>query len=220
MLFYPKVWFWKGLGTLSPALQSSKDSGINASSLRTGLFIPFPFALILSKTNEGVEKQYVPPNAEIMEKTTLNHLEIVSEISVSYQPTVLPSQRPKIAQSKDAYEILLATWDTGKILFVEQFKLVLLNNAHRVIGVVEISQGSMTGTIADPKLIFSVALKTCATSIMIAHNHPSCNLQPSNADLQLTKKIKEGGKLLEITLLDHLIITPEQYFSFADQGLL
>ena len=78
----------------------------------------------------------------------------------------------------------------------------------------------MTGTVADPKLIFVAALKSGATGVLLAHNHPSGNLTPSQADIDLTRKIKEGGKLLEIQLLDHLIITSEGYYSFADEGLL
>ena len=97
---------------------------------------------------------------------------------------------------------------------------MLLNRANKVIGIYEVSSGGMSGTVADPKLIFSAALKSCATSMVLSHNHPSGNLKPSNADLRLTSKIKAGGELLDIDVLDHIILTSEGYFSFADEGLI
>ena len=78
----------------------------------------------------------------------------------------------------------------------------------------------MSGTVADPKLIFAAALKACASSIILAHNHPSGNLKPSQSDIDLTRKLKDGGKLLEIQMLDHIIVTTEGYYSFADEGLV
>ena len=97
-----------------------------------------------------------------------------------------------------------------------------LNHSHKVLGIYLVSIGGMTCTIADVRLILSVALKTAATGIMIAHNHPSGSLKPSQIDINLTTKIKEAGNLMDIKLLDHIIITPvdRQYFSFSDEGLL
>ncbi len=143
----------------------------------------------------------------------------VAEIQLSYKSAVKASQRPKINTSKDAYNVLIETWDESKIEFIEQFKVLLLNRAHKVLGVFEVSSGSSTGTVADPKLIFAAALKTNACGIIMAHNHPSGNLHPSQADIDLTKKMKDGGKLLEIQVLDHVIITKDGYFSFTDEGL-
>ncbi len=114
----------------------------------------------------------------------------------------------------------MAVWNENKIDFVEQFKILILNRANRVLGIVEISSGGVTGTVADPKLIFAAALKANACGIIISHNHPSCNLNPSRADEELTQKIKHAGKFLDITLLDHVIVTSEGYYSFADEGLL
>lgn len=144
----------------------------------------------------------------------------VSEISVSYRPKFKASERPNISSSKDCYNILSQSWDCNKIELLEQFKIMLLNRANRVLGIYEVSSGGMAGTVADPKLIFSIALKACATSIILAHNHPSGNLKPSQADINLTRKMKDGGNLLDIVVLDHLIITSESYYSFADEGLL
>ena len=92
---------------------------------------------------------------------------------------------------------------------------MLLNRANKVLGIFEVSSGGSTGTVADPKLVFAAAIKANACGIILAHNHPSGNLQPSQADIDLTKKMKEGGKLLEIQILDHVIITTEGYYSFA-----
>jgi len=88
----------------------------------------------------------------------------------------------------------------------EQFKILLLNRGNKVVGIYELSTGGITGTVADPRLIFTAALKANAVALILAHNHPSSSLNPSNADISLTQKIKEGGKLLDINVIDHLII--------------
>jgi DNA repair protein RadC len=144
----------------------------------------------------------------------------VSEIQLSYKTTVKPSQRPRIASSRDAYTLLHNSWDPEKLEFIEQFKILLLNRANRVLGLLEISSGGVAGTVADPKLIFAAALKANASSIILAHNHPSGNLAPSDADLKLTLKLKEAGKFLELPILDHLIVTGESYYSLADEGAM
>ncbi len=144
----------------------------------------------------------------------------VAEIQLTYKSNVKPSLRPGISVSKDAYNVLVENWDSSKIEFVEQFKVMLLNRANKVLGICEVSTGSSTGTVADPKLIFAAALKANACGIILAHNHPSGNLKASQADLDLTKKMKEGGKFLEIQVLDHIIVTSEGYYSFADEGLM
>jgi DNA repair protein RadC len=156
-----------------------------------------------------------------MEKLTRNSsFSNVAEIKLSYRAKVKPSERPQVTSSTNSYNVLKASWDTGKIEFVEQFKVMLLNRANRVLGIYELSTGGVAGTVADPKLIFVAALKACASSIVLCHNHPSGNLKPSAADLQLTKKMKAGGELLDIAVLDHIIITSESYYSLADEGLL
>ena len=156
-----------------------------------------------------------------MEQTNaFSNLYQVAEIELIYKSRVKASQRPQISSSSDAYNILLQVWEEGKIDFVEQFKVLLLNRANKVIGVVNVSTGGVTGTVADPKLIFTAALKANACSLIASHNHPSGNLKPSRADEQLTQKIKQAGEFLDIKLLDHLIISSEGFYSFADEGLL
>ena len=155
-----------------------------------------------------------------METTSKKRQFEVAEIQLSYKSKVKPSQRPKITSSKEVYDILLENWNEDKLEFVEQFKVVLLNRANRVLGIYEVSTGGVSATIADPRLIFGAAIKANACAIILAHNHPSGQLKPSEADLRLTKKLKDGGLYLEINVLDHVIVTSEGYYSFADEGVL
>lgn len=156
-----------------------------------------------------------------MEQTfSMETLYQVAEIELVYRSKVKASERPKIITSKDAYNILLQTWDENKMELQEQFKILLLNRGNKVIGIYEVSTGGITGTVADPRLIFTAALKANAVALILAHNHPSANLKPSNADAMLTQKIREGGKLLDLNVIDHLIICNEGYYSFADEGAL
>ena len=131
-----------------------------------------------------------------MESTNEKTLFEVAEIQLSYKSKVKASLRPKISRSKDVEDVLRKYWNEDTLELHEQFKILLLNRAHRVIGIFEVSSGGLAGTVADPKLIFGCALKAAASGIILAHNHPSGALQPSQADIDLTKKIKEGGKLL------------------------
>ncbi len=105
-------------------------------------------------------------------------------------------------------------------LMHEEFWIIFLNRANGIIGKQQISKGGMSGTVADPRMIFKAALDQKAVSIILCHNHPSGNNQPSAADVQLTKNISEGGKVLEITVLDHIIVTQHGFYSFADEGLI
>ena len=125
--------------------------------------------------------------------------------------------RPRISSSRDCFEILKAHLQDIKH---EEFWILLLNRGNRMIKKHQISQGGVAGTVADPKIIFKLALEDLSSGIILAHNHPSGNLTASQADIDLTKKIKEAGKLLEIQVLDHLIVAGQKYFSFADEGML
>ncbi|WP_018615736.1 JAB domain-containing protein [Segetibacter koreensis] len=153
-------------------------------------------------------------------KLSVSALYQVAEIELKYKSKVKASDRLQIGSSKDAYHILLQLWDHNKIEFIEQFKVLLLNRAQKVLGIYEVSTGGISGTIADPRIIFVAALKANASGIVISHNHPSGSLKPSRQDEELTQKLKHAGQFLEIKLLDHIIITSESYLSFADEGLL
>jgi DNA repair protein RadC len=103
----------------------------------------------------------------------------VAEIQLTYKTKVKPSLRPKISSSKDAYEVLLDNWDDDKLKFVEQFKVLLLNMANKVLGIFEVSTGGVSGTVADPKLVFAGAIKANASAMILAPNHPSGQVKPS-----------------------------------------
>ena len=151
-----------------------------------------------------------------MNKTAIPN---VAEITVSYKPC--KAHKPLIKSSDDAYFHLLKFFPEDTIALYETFVVGYLNRANRLIGIYELSKGGITGTVADPRLVLSVDLKCAATGIILAHNHPSGNLQASNADKEITQKIKNACEYLDIKLLDHLIIVPDDaYFSFADEGLL
>jgi len=144
----------------------------------------------------------------------------VSEIDLIYRSKVKASERPQIKTSKDAADLLRHLWSEDKIDFVEQFKVLFLNRANKVLGIFEVSTGGVTGTVADPRLIFVAALKMNCTGILVCHNHPSGNLKPSKPDEDLTQKIKQAGLFLDIKLLDHIIVTSEGYYSFANEGII
>jgi DNA repair protein RadC len=128
-----------------------------------------------------------------------------------------PVKRPKITSSQDAYDAIKPElWDKQQ----EEFWVLLLNRANQVMQKVQASLGGVSGTVADPKIIFKVALDHLASAIILVHNHPSGNLKPSEADIRLTKKLKEAGSLLDLPVLDHLIFTDHGYYSFADEGAL
>lgn len=151
---------------------------------------------------------------------SVGELNRVAEVDLVYRNFIKPSQRPQVTAADVAYKYFLQSWNSDRIEFVEEFKLMLLNRSGRVLGILSVSTGGVSGTIADPKIIFAAALKANASALILAHNHPSGNLQPSQADIGLTRKIAAGGQLLEISVNDHLIITSEGYYSFAEEGLL
>ena len=144
----------------------------------------------------------------------------VAEITLSYYPDINLKDREKITCSRDAETLFRENWNDAQIGFVEEFKVMLLNRANRVLGISSISKGGVSGTVADAKVIFALALKGVASGIIVAHNHPSGNLKPSQADIKLTQKLSDAGKLLDISLLDHIILTPDGYTSFSDEGYL
>ena len=137
---------------------------------------------------------------------------------------VCESPRPygatKIKSSNEAFEILRKEYDDGAIEYQEQFKILMLSMANTIIGIAPISSGSGRGTIVDPKMVAQHAILAHASGVILCHNHPSGNLNPSNADKDLTERIRQGLKLFDIEILDHLVIHKDDYFSFADKGLL
>lgn len=144
----------------------------------------------------------------------------IAEVELVYRSKTKLSERQKITSSRDAYDLLMKAWDENKIELVEQFKIVLLDRANTCLGVSTVATGGITGCVCDARIVFATALKARASSIILAHNHPSGNLKPSEADKKLTEAFKKAGKVLEVSVLDHLIVTKEGYSSFADDGML
>lgn len=142
----------------------------------------------------------------------------VSEIQVKYHPHKMCDI--KLNMSNDVIEILRAIWDKGIIQMQEEVKILFVNSSNELIGVYNLSKGGITASLVDIRLILSVALKCLATGLILVHNHPSGNLNPSSADFSIVKKLKTACKLLDISLLDSIIITKESYTSFNDEGLL
>jgi DNA repair protein RadC len=142
----------------------------------------------------------------------------IAEIKISYSHKTLKKFRIKIKNSADAYKSFLKSWDKDLIELQEEFKMLLLNNSNEVLGIHTLSKGSTRGTVVDLKLLFVIALKSNATGIIISHNHPSGTLKPSSSDLELTKRIKKSGELLDIKLLDHLIVTKDEFYSLSDNN--
>jgi DNA repair protein RadC len=140
----------------------------------------------------------------------------IAEIEISYSPKLKTSELITVSSSDQAYEVLSPEWKD--LRRIESFKILLLNQANKVLGISIVSKGGVSGTVADARNIFQVALKANASSVILAHNHPSGNMKASQQDILLTKKIKEGGKLLDIAVLDHLIVTDIGFSSLADDG--
>lgn len=148
----------------------------------------------------------------------MNNLSNLPEIELQFKPYFKLSERPLILNSKDAHQVLKNSWDDGKLQLLEEFKIILLNNANRVMGIAPISQGGRDNVSVDIAIVFSIALKACASKIILAHNHPSGKLIPSPADKSLTAKVSDAGRLLNINICDHLILSSDNYYSFADNG--
>lgn len=145
-------------------------------------------------------------------------LVIIAAMELGRRRASTPSQsRKQIKSSMSAFEVMQQYLSDEPY---EQFWILLLDRANKVLKPVQISDGGLSGTVADPKKIFTVALKEMASGIILFHNHPSGNVQPSDADKRLTRKLADIGLLMEISVLDHIIIGKENYFSFLDRGLL
>lgn len=142
----------------------------------------------------------------------------ISEILLTYSRE--STQNVIVTSSLSAYNILIENWDEGILELQEEFKSLFLDRDNKVLGIFNLSKGGTAGTVVDVKLLMVAALKVKAHAIILAHNHPSGNLKPSIQDNELTKKINEASKFLDVHLLDHIIVAKKSYFSFADEGVL
>jgi DNA repair protein RadC len=155
-----------------------------------------------------------------MNYKTNNEILTVCEVKINYSPKVKPSERPVINCSEDIYRLLVgnAVFDPATIEHREFFKLLLLNRANRLLGVTHLSEGSTSEVVVDVRHIMQAAILANAAGIIICHNHPSGNLHPGAADDRITLKIKKACELMDISLTDHLVISSENYYSYADEG--
>lgn len=140
----------------------------------------------------------------------------ISEIELHYKNESV--EQIKVTSSLSAYVVLKDNWDENTIELQEEFKLLLLDRDNKILGLYNLSKGGISGTVVDIRLIMVVALKSKASAIILAHNHPSGNMKPSIQDRELTKKIREACKFLDIELLDHIILSNKTYYSFKDEG--
>ncbi|MBK8483855.1 MAG: JAB domain-containing protein [Saprospiraceae bacterium] len=144
----------------------------------------------------------------------------VAEVKVRYRNKIPYAERQKVNGSEDAEKIFRVNWGDNMEM-VEEFNVLFLNRANYVKGIFRLSRGGLTGTVADPRILFATALKGLSVGIIAGHNHPSGSCKPSTQDIELTRKLKEIGKLHDIQLLDHIILSPHSgFYSFADEGML
>ncbi|MEQ9221138.1 MAG: JAB domain-containing protein [Cyclobacteriaceae bacterium] len=137
------------------------------------------------------------------------------EVRLVYRNKMKVKDRPKVQCANDAFNILYNSWDKDQIDNIEESKLLLLDRQMRLMSLVSLSFGGMTEAIIDPRVVFATALKRRANGIILAHNHPSGNLEPSQADISLTERFKSLGEMMRISLLDHLIVTFDGFRSIV-----
>lgn len=142
----------------------------------------------------------------------------LAEISVSYSTN--NNNKIKLIDCRDTFKLILSNWNLEIIEFQEECKIILTNRANHVLGIYELSKGGISGTVVDIRIILSVALKCNASGIILVHNHPSGNLQPSESDRKITRKLKDACNLFEISLIDHFIISRTNFFSFTQDGFI
>ena len=141
----------------------------------------------------------------------------VSECKLVYkQPR---RSKPKVTNAREAYDICMAHWESD-LEYVERFKILLLNSDNRCKGIFQVSQGALTSTPVDRRVVFTAALSGAAVAIILVHNHPSGNCKPSPADEKLTSELMKCGDLLDIKILDHIIISPSQFYSFTESVII
>ena len=144
----------------------------------------------------------------------------LAELKAVYRSRTRITERKQIREPQEVAEYLRIIWNKDTLELAEDFIVLCLNANHQVIGWVKVASGGMTFSQVDPRLVFAVALQTASAALILAHNHPSGNVKPSDEDKQLTKRMRDAGVLLGIHVLDHIILTKQAAFSFAESGLM
>jgi DNA repair protein RadC len=142
----------------------------------------------------------------------------IAEIKVSYSNS--NPDKIQVTNSQIMYEVIMKHWDLNIIEYQEEVKVILLNRANIVLGIYEMSKGGISGTVIDIRIILGVALKCNASGIILVHNHPSGNTRPSEQDRKITIRLKDACQLLDLSLLDHLIICKNNFYSFTQEGFI
>lgn len=142
----------------------------------------------------------------------------VAEVELSYKNRVPYKERKKVSSSLDAYNLLINIHDDDTLDYTETFKVLYLNQASQVVGCSTVSKGGITATCVDVRNVMQGALLTNAVAMVLGHNHPSGNTSPSREDDRITSQVAKAGELLNIKVLDHIIFTREQFYSYNDEG--
>jgi DNA repair protein RadC len=170
----------------------------------------------VERRNNKKSRKYMPKQDVIYFGLAGIPKNFVPELKVRYNKGKL--FLGKVTRSEEVATFIRKIYGDGEIELQEAFVILYLNTANEIIGYYKHTKGAIAATIVDTRIVFSVALQCLATRIILSHNHPSGNIQPSEADLHLTNKLEQAGELLEIRVLDHVIITKNNYYSFADHG--
>ena len=157
---------------------------------------------------------------ELMPAHQMENLYRVTEVQLVYKNKLKVSDRPRIRSSLDAYKLFSEAWDYDKIELQEEFKILLLDRKNSCLGISQVATGGITDCMVDLRIVFATAIKARATAIILAHNHPSGNKTFSEPDRKLTKDFADAGKILNVNVLDHVVLTTEGYISMADEGVM
>ena len=147
-------------------------------------------------------------------------ISVFEEVQLIYKNKTKAENRPKIHSAEAAYNILISSWDKDRIALVEEFKMLMLDRSNRLMAISTLFVGGLDGVIIDPKIIFITALKRRCNGLILAHNHPSDTLEPSNMDIALTKQLTICGRFLELPIYDHIILSEKGFYSFNDKGYI
>ena len=151
----------------------------------------------------------------------MRELHSLNEIEIRYRRKPIQQEVRRIQNSSDAIALLRQLYDKNRIHYKEESIAIFLNRNNDVLGFQKLSSGGLTGTIVDARILFSIALKTLSSGIILSHNHPSGNLKPSSQDVSLTDRLRKFGKMIDVCLLDHIIVDDTfNYYSFAEEGTL
>ena len=161
-----------------------------------------------------VTNEVVNTSSKVLERIPM------AKIELCYSPEIPHDNRIKVLGSEDAADTFRALWNPKTLELQEQMYVLFLNNSNQILGYYPHSQGGSTGTLADLRLILAAALGCGAVAMILGHNHPSGTTKPSESDKRLTKKLYKASSTIDIKLLDHIILTKENYYSFADQGAI